>query len=83
MYWGASLEFQYPFYFLPKDAGFRGAVFVDSGAEWGYKGETSYPANGEVNGPITTWTGVTYFCGNCALQYQPIPRPRACPSAPA
>ena len=31
MYWGASLKFQYPFYFLPKDSGFRGAVFVDSG----------------------------------------------------
>ena len=29
MYWGASLEFQYPFYFLPKDTGFRGAVFVE------------------------------------------------------
>ena len=28
MYWGASFEFQYPFYFLPKDAGFRGAVFM-------------------------------------------------------
>ena len=28
-YWGASLEFQYPFYFLPKDAGLRGAVFID------------------------------------------------------
>ena len=50
MYWGASIEVQYPFYFLPKDAGFRGAVFVDSGSEWGYKGETPYPANGEVNG---------------------------------
>ncbi len=59
-YWGASLEVQYPFYFLPKDFGFRGAVFVDSGAEWGYKGETSWPANGEVNGLITTNTGVTY-----------------------
>ncbi len=39
-YWGASLEFQYPFYFLPKDTGFRGAVFVDAGSVWGYKGET-------------------------------------------
>ncbi len=76
MYWGASLEFQYPFYFLPKDAGFRGAVFVDSGAEWGYRGETSYPATGEVNGPITTSTGVTYMCGNCALLYQDTATPR-------
>ncbi len=60
-YWGASLEVQYPFYFLPKDSGFRGAVFVDSGAEWGYKGETSWPSNGEVNGLITTNTGHPVF----------------------
>jgi outer membrane protein insertion porin family len=75
-YWGASLEVQYPFYFLPKDSGFRGAVFVDSGAEWGYKGETSWPANGEVNGLITTSTGVQYICGNCALQFADTAAPR-------
>ena len=76
MYWGASLEVQYPFYFLPKDAGFRGAVFVDSGSEWGYRGETSNPATGEINGNITTSTGVTYYCGNCALQYADTANPR-------
>jgi outer membrane protein insertion porin family len=76
MYWGASLEVQYPFYFLPKDSGFRGAVFVDSGAEWNYKGETSWAANGEVNGLITTSTGVSYFCGNCAMQYADSAAPR-------
>ena len=54
MYWGASLEMQYPFYFLPKDSGFRGAVFVDSGSVWGYRGETQYPATGEVNGLVNT-----------------------------
>ena len=80
MFWGASLEFQYPFYFLPKDAGFRGAVFVDSGAEWGYRGETSYPATGEVNGAITTYggppAGATYICNNCAMQYADTATPR-------
>ncbi len=81
MYWGASLEFQYPFYFLPKDAGFRGAVFIDSGSEWGYRGETSYPATGEINGNITTSTGVTYYCGNCALQYQDTATPRVAAGA--
>jgi outer membrane protein insertion porin family len=75
-YWGASLEVQYPFYFLPKDAGFRGAVFVDSGAEWGYKGETTWPSTGEVNGFITTSTGQTFFCGNCALQFADSAAPR-------
>ena len=76
MYWGASIEMQYPFYFLPKDSGFRGAVFVDSGSEWGYRGETSWPANGEVNGAITTNTGVTFLCGNCAMQYADSAMPR-------
>jgi outer membrane protein insertion porin family len=75
-YWGASLEVQYPFYFLPKDSGFRGAVFVDSGAEWGYKGETSFPSNGEINGTITTNTGVSFFCGNCAMQFADTAAPR-------
>jgi outer membrane protein insertion porin family len=76
MYWGASLEVQYPFYFLPKDSGFRGAVFVDSGSEWNYKAETSYAATGEVNGLITTSTGVSYICGNCAMQYADSATPR-------
>ncbi len=75
-YWGASLEVQYPLFFLPKDVGLRAAFFVDSGAEWGYKGETAWPSNGEVNGTITTSTGVSYFCGNCAMQYVDSPVPR-------
>ena len=45
MYWGASFEMQYPLYFLPKDSGFRGAVFVDSGSVWGYRGETAEPGD--------------------------------------
>jgi outer membrane protein insertion porin family len=82
MYWGASLEMQYPLYFLPKDSGFRGAVFVDSGALWGYRGETSNPATGEINGTITATnpgppaTTGTFVC-QCALQYTDTPAPRA------
>jgi outer membrane protein insertion porin family len=75
-FWGASLEFQYPLYFLPKDAGLRGAVFIDSGAEWGYRGETSWPSNGEYNGVITTSTGISYVCNNCAMQYADTAAPR-------
>ncbi|HEY2526860.1 MAG TPA: outer membrane protein assembly factor BamA [Xanthobacteraceae bacterium] len=67
-YWGASLEFQYPFYFLPKDTGFRGAVFVDSGSVWGYKGETTFPQTGEVNGVVTTSTGTQFLC-QCGMQF--------------
>ena len=82
MYWGASLEVQYPFYFLPKDSGFRGAVFVDSGSEWGYKGETAWPANGEVNGTSPPIPALP-FSAAIAPCNTPIPQRRACPSAPA
>jgi len=75
MYWGASLEFQYPFYFLPKDSGFRGAVFVDSGSVWGYKGETTNPATGEINGTING-TGGSFVC-QCGMQYTDTPAVRA------
>ena len=74
MYWGASIEMQYPFYFLPKDSGFRGAVFVDSGSEWGYKGETQYPATGEINGTINTPAG-SFVC-SCGMQYADTAAPR-------
>jgi outer membrane protein insertion porin family len=47
-YWGASLEFQVPFYFIPKDAGVRGAVFADAGSLWGYQGPTTFPKTGET-----------------------------------
>ncbi len=71
MYWGASLEFQYPFYFLPKDTGFRGAIFIDSGSVWGYKGETQSPATGEINGFITPTPAAvpTPVPCQCGMQY--------------
>ncbi len=30
-YWGASLELQMPFWFLPKEVGLKGAVYADAG----------------------------------------------------
>ena len=48
MYWGASLEFQTPLYFLPKDAGVKFAVFADAGSLWDYKGPLSWDKTGEV-----------------------------------
>jgi outer membrane protein insertion porin family len=79
MYWGASMEFQYPLFFMPKDSGFRGAVFVDSGSVWGYKGETQDPATGEINGIITTNAvpppSNKFFC-LCGLQYADTPAVR-------
>jgi outer membrane protein insertion porin family len=61
MYWGASLEFDYPLYFMPKDSGFTGGVFVDAGSVWGYRAETQNPATGEING-IIPGSGGTYAC---------------------
>jgi outer membrane protein insertion porin family len=53
MYWGASLEFQSPLYFLPKDAGVKVAVFADAGSVWNYKGPLAFPATGEfIQGSI-------------------------------
>ncbi len=51
MYWGASVEFQVPLYFIPKDVGIRGALFADAGSLWGYKGPTSWSATGETISP--------------------------------
>ena len=48
VYWGASLEAQAPFYFLPKDAGLKGAVFADAGSLWNYKGPTTWNVTGET-----------------------------------
>jgi outer membrane protein insertion porin family len=50
-YWGASFELQMPFWFLPKEAGLKGAVYADAGSLWDYKGPTSWIATGEVNTP--------------------------------
>ena len=48
-YWGASLELQMPFWFLPKETGLKGAVYADAGGLWGYQGPTSWAQTGEVN----------------------------------
>lgn len=48
MFWGASVEAQTPFYFLPKDAGIKGAVFADVGSLWNYQGPTSWAVTGET-----------------------------------
>ncbi|WP_426408426.1 outer membrane protein assembly factor BamA [Bradyrhizobium ganzhouense] len=59
-YWGASMELQMPFWFLPREVGLKGAVYADAGSLWGYQGPTSWTATGEVN---------TKACPTCGLQY--------------
>jgi outer membrane protein insertion porin family len=48
MYWGASVEFQTPLYFLPKEVGIKLATFADAGSVWNYQGPTSWNVTGET-----------------------------------
>ncbi|QRG05127.1 outer membrane protein assembly factor BamA [Xanthobacter dioxanivorans] len=41
-YWGVSAEIQFPFSFLPKDFGMKGAVFADAGSLFDYGGPTTF-----------------------------------------
>ena len=50
-YWGASLEMQMPFWFLPREVGLKGAVYADAGGLYDYKGPTSWTATNEVSAP--------------------------------
>lgn len=75
-YWGASLELQMPFWFLPKEVGLKGSVYADAGGLWDYKGPTGWAQTGEVNtagcrpartnGPtdVGTCFGLQYDNGN-------------------
>jgi outer membrane protein insertion porin family len=60
-YWGASVELQMPFWFLPKEIGLKGAVYADAGSVFGYQGATSIVANAPVTVPqlITPETSVS------------------------
>jgi outer membrane protein insertion porin family len=68
-YWGASFEIQYPFWFLPKEVGMKGAVYADAGSLWGYKGPKEWTLTGETNAANCTPATKTSV-GSCAgLQY--------------
>jgi outer membrane protein insertion porin family len=62
LYWGASLEFQTPLYFLPKDTGVKLAVFADAGSLWNYVGPTSWlPPTPGATGEILTPSSNSMF----------------------
>jgi len=77
-YWGASLELQMPFWFLPKEVGLKGAVYADAGGLFDYQGPTTWSVTNEmtttrnsnctpstVNPPTAgTCTGLVYDNGN-------------------
>ena len=62
-YWGASVEVQVPFWFLPKDIGLKGAIHADAGSLWDYQGPTQLAATGEINGMVNG-----HFC-NCGMVF--------------
>ena len=53
-YWGASMELQMPFWFLPKEVGLKGAVYADAGGLYDYQGPTTWAATGEVTTPANS-----------------------------
>lgn len=69
-YWGASVELQMPFWFMPKEVGLKGAVYADAGSLWGYQGPTSYALTNEFNAPGCSPSTSNANPGTCAgLQY--------------
>ncbi len=50
VYFGGTLEVQFPILGLPKELGLRGAVFADAGTVYDYKGKTNFPG-----GNIDVW----------------------------
>jgi outer membrane protein insertion porin family len=68
-YWGASVEFQTPLYFLPKDTGVKVAAFADAGSLWNYVGPTTFPATGEVlsGNTCATWSPGVVNPMQCAV----------------
>jgi len=46
-FWGASVEMQYPLFFLPKEIGIKAAVFADAGSMWDYQGPVFWNKTGE------------------------------------
>jgi len=58
MYWGTSLETQFPIFGVPKDFGLRVAVFADAGTVWNYAGQRFFPATATSITTVDPFTGV-------------------------
>jgi outer membrane protein insertion porin family len=71
-YWGASLEFQTPLFFAPKDTGIKVAVFADAGSVWDYKGPTSWSVTGESLTPSANGMFVNSSVGAGLLWASPF-----------
>ena len=77
MFWGASVEFQTPVFFAPKEVGIKLAVFADAGSLWNYVGPTSWlppvpGATGEVLQPSSNGMFVNSSVGAGLLWASPF-----------
>ena len=65
-YAGASLEFQFPLWGLPRELGLKGALFADAGTVFGYSGKTNFTPAGINGGSCVSYnTAPTYTQGTC------------------
>jgi len=53
-YWGASMELQMPFWFLPREVGLKGAVYADAGGLYDYQGPTTWDFTKELTTPANS-----------------------------
>jgi len=68
MYWAATLEFQTPLWFAPKDFGMRFAAFADAGQLLDYKGPTSWSVTGEQLTTCPNATVVGQICNDTLVR---------------
>jgi outer membrane protein insertion porin family len=50
VYYGASVEVQFPIYGVPRDLGLKGAIFADAGTLYGFTGRTNFSPTGVCSG---------------------------------
>ena len=60
-YFGGTLELQFPIFGAPRELGLKGAIFVDAGTLFGYKGSKTFDLDG--NG----WINGTQADGSCGI----------------
>ena len=83
-YWGASVELQMPFWFLPKEVGLKGAVYADAGGSVDYKGPTAWVAPAKstrpVASPVDHRSACRYLYSACSMRTATSSAPRSAPA---
>jgi outer membrane protein insertion porin family len=51
LYWGTTVELQYPLFFAPRDFGMKLALFADAGSLWDYRGILAF--GGQTINPVS------------------------------